>query len=617
MFRPKTPTIPASTTANALATLTTSVNVSNEAAPEAGDDFYASSATQAAWGNRSPHRFNVKYNKHSNLAGDGVDAWGVNITSGTAALNVTGAAFTAADVGKVIGVEGAGTSGAWLITTIQSYTDATHVTLATSASTTVSSVFATKLYNAFYGTDDTTALQDLIYAVYRDGSGNYLGNAILFFPDALYIINGALKTAESVPGYAATINFNSQICVPGVPPDTQNPYPGNRTNGNVSRYRVSFMFEGETTPHWMQSAGIGGTLKVTAPLGGVRIRSTIQGSGTYPSIICAKGGGATDGANGVNNNRFGPDLIARNICLQYTPSATGAATMCGVNGEKAKTTLYTNCAVYPHNLDLQDSAIPTTTVAGLIAAGTNDEPYSVVERCNVGGFKYGYLGGEHFTIRDSSAWCCEYPLALITTHFPANIDYLEAHDCKYGITALGKTVVTGTLAGEVRWFSDTAKWYSFEAAVNDLSNYIHGELALALTEGTVGYASTRPSKIGGANLRTKVISDVTPYVLHTDTTYTLQYLYEAQQVHNFSNAAAITLTIPRGDTATVAGYCYNYDLGAEIKCIQGGAGQVTPTAAAGVTLRFPTGKTKSAGQYSEFTLRKIATNTWSVSGDLA
>ena len=57
--------------ANALATTGASVNVSNAAPPEAGDDFYASSATQGAWGKKLPRKVHVQHNKYSNLKCDG------------------------------------------------------------------------------------------------------------------------------------------------------------------------------------------------------------------------------------------------------------------------------------------------------------------------------------------------------------------------------------------------------------------------------------------------------------------------------------------------------------------------------------------------------------------
>jgi hypothetical protein len=77
-----------------------------------------------------------------------------SITSGAAALTLTGANFVVGDQGKPIVVPGAGASGAPLVTTILTWTDATHVTLAANASTTLSAV--SKM--VIYGTDDTTAL---------------------------------------------------------------------------------------------------------------------------------------------------------------------------------------------------------------------------------------------------------------------------------------------------------------------------------------------------------------------------------------------------------------------------------------------------------------------------
>jgi hypothetical protein len=78
------------------------------------------------------------------------------ITTSTKAFSATGTSFTAADVGKGIAIAGAGPSGATLTTTIAAYISATSVTLAASASTTVTGATFT------YGTDDTAALQTFI-----------------------------------------------------------------------------------------------------------------------------------------------------------------------------------------------------------------------------------------------------------------------------------------------------------------------------------------------------------------------------------------------------------------------------------------------------------------------
>jgi len=80
-----------------------------------------------------------------------------------------------------------------------------------------------------------------------------------------------------------------------------------------------------------------------------------------------------------------------------------------------------------------------------------------------------------------------------------------------------------------------------------------------------------------------------------------------------SNASAQTYTIPANST-------HGIPIGASIDLIQIGAGQVTVVGAGGVTV-YSTGATaaqpKARVQYSAMTLKKIATNTWHVIGDIA
>lgn len=101
-------------------------------------------------------------------AGAKVDALQLNdgaITSGTAAFTSASAVFTSADVGKTVIVDGAGASGAPLITTISAFTSATAVTLAASAGATVSGAIT------IYGTDDTTAINVVLSALKVRGGG--------------------------------------------------------------------------------------------------------------------------------------------------------------------------------------------------------------------------------------------------------------------------------------------------------------------------------------------------------------------------------------------------------------------------------------------------------------
>ncbi len=98
----------------------------------------------------------------------------------------------------------------------------------------------------------------------------------------------------------------------------------------------------------------------------------------------------------------------------------------------------------------------------------------------------------------------------------------------------------------------------------------------------------------------------------TGTTYTFVLADQGKYV-TASNASAQTYTIPTN--ASVA-----FPTGTSIDLIQIGAGQVTVTGAGGVTV-YSTGGTaaspKARVQYSAMTLKKVATDTWHVIGDIS
>jgi hypothetical protein len=95
----------------------------------------------------------------------------------------------------------------------------------------------------------------------------------------------------------------------------------------------------------------------------------------------------------------------------------------------------------------------------------------------------------------------------------------------------------------------------------------------------------------------------------TATSYTLT-LSDQNAVLIITNASAITATIPaNADVAFTVG-CY-------VEVHQGGAGDITFAADAGVTLNVRGSFTKTAGQNAIAGLRKVAADTWALTGDLA
>ena len=95
----------------------------------------------------------------------------------------------------------------------------------------------------------------------------------------------------------------------------------------------------------------------------------------------------------------------------------------------------------------------------------------------------------------------------------------------------------------------------------------------------------------------------------TGTTYTA-VLGDDGKLVTCDNAAAIAFTIPPNSSVA-------FGIGTQINVMQLGAGQVTITAGAGVTLRSAGSKLKTNAQYAVATCCKIATNTWVVIGNLS
>jgi hypothetical protein len=95
----------------------------------------------------------------------------------------------------------------------------------------------------------------------------------------------------------------------------------------------------------------------------------------------------------------------------------------------------------------------------------------------------------------------------------------------------------------------------------------------------------------------------------TGTSYTT-VLGDDGKLITLDNAAAITLTIPPNGTVA-------YGIGTQLNLMQLGAGQVTITPGAGVTIRSAGSKLKSKEQYAVATCVKIASDTWVAVGNLA
>lgn len=167
--------------------------------------------------------FNAK--AYPNVYGDGVTGTDGAMTSGSATFTSAMATFTSADVGKIFHVLGAGAAGADLRTTISAYVNATTVTLAATAGTTVTGKFY------MYGHDDYAGLQALINTLTSFGGRIYL-------PLGTYLLSQGLSiTAQNVQvegcGWSLPHPGGTNDVSPGLPLTCLQPLSNFPANGFV------------------------------------------------------------------------------------------------------------------------------------------------------------------------------------------------------------------------------------------------------------------------------------------------------------------------------------------------------------------------------------------------
>lgn len=130
------------------------------------------------------------------------------------------------------------------------------------------------------------------------------------------------------------------------------------------------------------------------------------------------------------------------------------------------------------------------------------------------------------------------------------------------------------------------------------------------------HSSTTATEIGYVNGVTSAIQtqldarDTTEMTINTQAgDYTLVLGDAKNNFLELTKGTAGTLTIPTNASVAIP-------IGSTVSGYAAGAGQITITAAGGVSLRSADGALKTRVQYSTFSLLKVAINTWTVTGDL-
>jgi len=234
-----------------------------------------------------------------------------------------------------------------------------------------------------------------------------------------------------------------------------------------------------------------------------------------------------------------------------------------------------------------DSGIASALAAAGTAQTTADSKGAKVTPTAVKTSNYSAAANEYVPIDTSSG---TVQVTLPTTPADGTVVVVKR---VAGATNLGTVVTGGSDVFNVSGGSTTAtvtllnQHYTFTYRATGAIWYVESSFSLSSLD-------TRYQTLG----------------IPTDKTadYTL-VLTDAFTSIGVDSASAKNVTVPLN--ASVA-----YPVGTMIEVRQVGAGQLTIVATGGVTLRSAGGALKTRAQYSGVSLLKVATDTWSVQGDL-
>lgn len=252
-------------------------------------------------------------------------------------------------------------------------------------------------------TDDTEAIQDTINACHMAGGGK------VYFPGGTYLIEGALQNGItcSVGGNNYDVDFNSQLYIK----------PENMVSG-----KRMIVLEGENTnPYSLVS--------LESPTSRVILKSTISGSGVFPSVIGTGNAGDTYPRN---------NIMIKNINVIVEPFVeSGGISMCGINLRYSDHCVIDGVIVVPNLASPFGTAVqPTSHVFG-ICLGPGNGNFPIIKNVKVmGGFYYGIIIGDGVHAYDIvSFWNYIGLMSAFGAQCGSIVDYACLHWNTYDIAA--------------------------------------------------------------------------------------------------------------------------------------------------------------------------------------
>lgn len=324
-------------------------------------------------------------------------------------------------------------------------------------------------------TDDTAAIQSAINTCYDAGGGT------VFFPNGTYIIGGALQ--NNIGSYS--IDYNSQLYIPHTPHQT-----------GVARIGIKLLGESFARNN-------AGTLDT--PDSAVVLKSTIAGTGTWPSVLCAMG----DPGGAYGRTCYTVPIVENiNIMVAAFESTTGPS-VSGINFLYSSHCILENVVVTVDIDNIQNTIISANRSFGIaVGAPQNDHP--IIYSAWVVGFYYNLMLGEGVLCHKAEVFWGYIGFHLLAANVPLTGSWLHALGCKYSIASQQETfyeITAGTVAIDFQFFmfeTDATgqrcpTWSIYEDCILDAVSRIKGYVNYDWSDGSsLGNIITRSN--GGINM---------------------------------------------------------------------------------------------------------------------
>lgn len=521
----------------------------------------AGTSPKSVWASPSSCRYHLlQFSPHL----DGRQVSDGAMTSGSSTITSNTAAFTAADVGKLLVISGGGYS---LTGTVSAYVSATSITASFSNNTgqAFSSAFVA------LGSDESTAFQEALDTMDADPQGG-----LCFVPDV--VPSGSGQTGVYMIGVAQGTDNN------------QLRFPNSRAWGSTSDPVKTVGFVGQTPP-----AGFASSFNTSGPNpSGPVLLSAVK-------IAAPSNGYLLGSSSAPGNTLVATVAVLDNITLRNPSGSTqGGAALANLSGMD----------IGYLRVDVLDSDVTVAEPSQLYGAyafmppGKDNQALVRAQRIDILGYALGMATTEHLTVQELSICDCIFGLVGMDANHAAHIT--NAGIQNVNVPLLGSQGATACylyideISIEESGDAQAPTWTGIWFDVLDLNNVLYGEVNIHRVLGSVGPVGVGQNGKGvgmfvkGAkNLNVRQIAGLGPRTVSVSASAAA---LDGQTVLANATSAALTVTLPFLPTPNSRVTIRKTDTSANAVTVQGSAPpQAAPTISSITT--STTGGSISAGTY--------------------